>query len=371
LDYGVDPSKIIYANPCKQASHIRFAASRNVQMMTFDNADELYKVKQINPNAQMVLRILTDDSKSLCKFGVKFGAHAAHIPHLLRTAQQLGVNLMGVSFHVGSGCFDASAFGDAVRTAASVMEQAKKYGFEMSMLDIGGGFPCNNAPGLTFREIVSVLRPALDEYIPAHIRIIAEPGRYYVASSFTLAVNVLARRVVPRDSDAANAASADAKDLKNKNTKKAVDPNGNMSDSGDEMDVSESTDTLNGTSPKSATTLNGGDDHPAFMYYINDGMYGSFNCITFDHAKVVPRVLLKSSQFLFNQSTADEVDYPCSIWGPTCDSMDCITREGSLPEMQPGDWMYFENMGAYTMAAGSQFNGFRKPTIIYTNTFQH
>lgn len=72
LDAGADASRVIYANPCKQASHIRYAAQKGVNLMTFDNVDELHKVKRCNPDAKMVLRILADDSKSLCKFGVKF-----------------------------------------------------------------------------------------------------------------------------------------------------------------------------------------------------------------------------------------------------------------------------------------------------------
>ena len=43
-----------------------------------------------------------------------------------------------------------------------------------------------------------MLRPALDTYFPEAmgVRIIAEPGRFFVASAFTLAVNVIARRDV-------------------------------------------------------------------------------------------------------------------------------------------------------------------------------
>ncbi|KAI8847226.1 pyridoxal-dependent decarboxylase [Chytridium lagenaria] len=310
LDYGVDPSKVIYANPCKQASHIRHAAAK------------LRKIKQWMPNAQLVIRILTDDSKSLCKLGLKFGAPLDTVPYLLKTAQELDLNVMGVSFHVGSGCFDANAFGDAVFNASKVIEEAKNYGFEMSLLDVGGGFPSNNAPGLTFDSIVSVLGPAVDKYIPSHIRVIAEPGRYFVASAFTLAVNVVARRVVPRDND-----------LK------------------DDLVPRKSDMTLNadGEGPSA-------DDHPAFMYYINDGMYGSFNCITFDHQVVFANVLVKDGRFYYGEHNRPhgEIEYPCSIWGPTCDSFDCITRETLLPEMNVGDWMYFENMGAYTMSAASQ-----------------
>ncbi|KAJ3408705.1 Antizyme inhibitor 1 [Chytriomyces hyalinus] len=336
LEYGVDPSKIIYANPCKQTSHIRYAGSKGVHMMTFDNADELRKIKQHMPNAKLVVRILgSDGSRSLCNLGLKFGANPLLVPKLLAVARELELDVIGVSFHVGSGCFDAKVFGDAVKAAAGVIEEAKKFGYEMSMLDIGGGFPCNGAPGLTFKEIVDVVRPAVDNYIPSHIRVIAEPGRYYAASAFTLAVNVVARRVVPRDGGSRSPSPSD------------------MVDSAVYAD---------------APAL---DEHPAYMYYINDGMYGSFNCITFDHAVVTARVLSKNGVFSFQNSMIEDEEYPCSIWGPTCDSIDCITKEGSLPELNVGDWMYFEHMGAYTLAAASRFNGFKKTTIIYTNTHQH
>ena len=82
-------------------------------------------------------------------------------------------------------------------------------------------------------------------------------------------------------------------------------------------------------------------------------MYGSFNCITFDHATVSPRPLLVSGQCMYKQPL-EGAFATCSIWGPTCDSIDCIGREFNLPVMQVGDFMYFDNMGAYTMCAASQ-----------------
>ena len=68
------PEKIIYANPCKQVSQIKYAANNRVQMMTFDSEVELMKVARAHPKAKLVLRITTDDSKAVCRFSVKFGA---------------------------------------------------------------------------------------------------------------------------------------------------------------------------------------------------------------------------------------------------------------------------------------------------------
>jgi len=325
LDLGADPSRIIYANPCKQASHIRYAASKNVGVMTFDNADELYKVKRCNPGAQMVLRILADDSKSLCKFGVKFGASIQSVPSLLQLAKDLSLQVIGISFHVGSGCFDASAFSDAVVLARKAFDIASGLGFNFTLLDVGGGFPGYNQPDqISFVDIAAKLGPTIDALFPPSVRVIAEPGRYFVCSAYTLAVNVTAKRIVSRD----------------------VGPSNPPPD----QDGTEA------------------DQHPSFMYYINDGMYGSFNCIIFDHAKPLPKVLIHSGEWKYSKDTTSLPEFVCSIWGPTCDSMDCITRSCMMPELNVGDWMYFDGMGAYTNAAASCFNGFRKSRILYTRT---
>lgn len=60
------------------------------------------------------------------------------------------------------------------------------------------------------------------------------------------------------------------------------------------------------------------------MYYVNDGVYGSFNCLVFDHATVNPEV--------FGTDKKAE-KFPSSIWGPTCDSLDCITKNVLLPKV--------------------------------------
>lgn len=308
LETGISPANIIFANPCKQVSHIRFAASVGVSMMTFDNEDELHKIKMHFAGAKMILRILTDDSKSRCRFGVKFGASLKIVPKLLETAKELGINVVGVSFHVGSGCGDASAYRDAVVLAREAFDIGQRLGFNFSILDIGGGFPGRGIGTLQFPEIARTIRSTLDELFPQNIRIIAEPGRYMASNCFTLAVNIIARRVVPS-------------------------PDG---------------------------------EGRVFMYYINDGMYGSFNCITFDHATVTPKPLVQGGVFCYNQT--DSADFSCSIWGPTCDSIDCIGRDMRLPEMNVGDFLVFENMGAYTVAAASSFNGFKQTSIHYTNS---
>lgn len=137
---GVEPSRIVFANPCKATSFIRSAARVGVNRMTFDNEDELYKIARTHPGAKLILRILADDSKSMCRFGTKFGASLEVAPHLLAKARKLQLDVIGVSFHVGSGCYDPTIYEDAVRRAREAFDMGARVGYQFSLLDVGGGF---------------------------------------------------------------------------------------------------------------------------------------------------------------------------------------------------------------------------------------
>ena len=329
-------------------SYLRYTAKQNVQQMTFDPPDELYKVKEIAPDAELYLRILTDDSASLCRLSQKFGASMDNVQELLTLAKSLDLNVAGVAFHVGSGASDPTAFLQAVSDARVVFDQAAALGYTLHTLDVGGGFVSE-----TFEAMASVHSGALDKYFPPHIRIIAEPGRYYNSSAFTLACNVIARRTV-EDRD---------------------------------------------TGTKS------------YMLYLNDGVYGNFSSIMFDHQHPVPQILSTASRpdgfnydglptptpnartstdslplmtdsgytsaeddshqhTLFTTgiiatNTSHPVPPPSSnttaysIWGPTCDGIDCIAEKwASADTVDVGDWLYFEDMGAYTKCSATRFNGF-------------
>ena len=52
LSLNVAPSRIIFANTTKLASHIEFAKKHNINLMTFDNEDELHKIKKLHPSSE-------------------------------------------------------------------------------------------------------------------------------------------------------------------------------------------------------------------------------------------------------------------------------------------------------------------------------
>eukprot|EP01100_Stratorugosa_tubuloviscum_P012412 TRINITY_DN58_c0_g3_i7.p1 TRINITY_DN58_c0_g3~~TRINITY_DN58_c0_g3_i7.p1 ORF type:complete len:931 (-),score=463.32 TRINITY_DN58_c0_g3_i7:131-2833(-) len=242
LALGVNPKKIIFANPCKMMRHIKYAYENGVEMTTFDNEDELYKLKEAWPNVKAVLRIAVDDSQSICKFNSKFGAAPNETLTLIQLAKRLGINLHGVSFHVGSGCGSVDSFVEALYDAKKVFDQAKNEGIDLKLLDIGGGFPGSDDVKPSFDEITKAMRPVIDELFDENnVEIIGEPGRYMVCSSHTLVCNIYS-------------------------TRETVFADGSS----------------------------------GFRYYINDGVYHSFNCIFFDH--VIPKIeVLKDYNKFTNQ----------------------------------------------------------------------
>jgi ornithine decarboxylase len=375
LELQVPTSRIIYANPCKQSSHIKFAAANNVEFMTFDNETELHKIKTLHPGAKMVVRILPPaNTKCQCQLGMKFGCHPKKVPHLLRVAKQLDVEVVGVSFHVGSGCYDAMAYYAAVASARTIFNIASLEGFHFNLLDIGGGFPGQPNAKLPFEEICNVLRPALDMYFPENmnVRIIAEPGRFFVASAFTLVLNVIARRAITSEDynldndDSENALASTDENSEATTTTNANDDKAPTTDSAakdDAVNESEEANTAAGTTAGTADKESDSMD-TMYMYYVNDGVYGSFNCILFDHATVKP-ILFDEERF------ENDPRFKSSLWGPTCDGLDCIIKECLLPELNTGDWILFNDMGAYTMSAASNFNGMPKPKCYHIMNETH
>jgi len=298
LRAGASPQQIIYANPCKPSHHLEGAKKLGVTLSTFDSCSELIKIAKIHPGSELILRILVDDSSSVCQMGKKYGASLESVPKLLDVAKKLELSVVGVSFHVGSGCRNAEAFSDAVTLARKAFDIAYGKGFSPRILDVGGGFPGEFLPDrklgkTSFSDIAKTLDAALDQSFPIEsgVRVIAEPGRYYATSTHTLAARVIGRR-----------------------------------------EPSHCNLTFE---PKSQTFRS--QPGPGYMYYINDGLYGSFNCVVYDHIDVAATShpeYINTGPTLHHQNGHEDDAYACSIWGPTCDGLDCVMTDAKLPILE-------------------------------------
>ena len=89
----------------------------------------------------------------------------------------------------------------------------------------------------------------------------------------------------------------------------------------------------------------------SIMYYLTEGVYGSFLFLELGPETIVPYILdsdKKMSKEMYNST----------LWGPTCDSTDKLCVDINLPKLDIYDWIYFKSMGAYTITLASNFNGF-------------
>lgn len=307
----VHPSQILYANPQKSYGDIRSAIARGVSYTTFDSVYELEKIASVmdehSSPMNCILRFYANDPTAQCPLSNKFGALSDEWPELLERARELGVSVVGMSFHVGSGAKSPLAFQQAIQEARKLYALGLTFGYTLSILDIGGGFTAG-----TFDTFAEVIRRTLHSTDTLPFTLIAEPGRYFTETVATLMTKVSGRR-----------------------------------DRGDER-----------------------------HYYITDSIYGSFNAMMYDHLVPIP-IPYRTAQKSFEEKEQTSLSSPSSpspssspvlkfsstLFGATCDGLDTIVNKVLLPELQVGDWIMWPNMGAYTIAGASLFNGFGFPFI--------
>uniref|UniRef100_A0A672MYK1 Antizyme inhibitor 1a n=1 Tax=Sinocyclocheilus grahami TaxID=75366 RepID=A0A672MYK1_SINGR len=184
---------------------------------------------------------------------------------------------------------------------------SEELGFEMSILDVGGGFDGSEAQ---LDKVNQMLKPMLDMYFPLStgLSLIAEPGVYYVSSAFTLAMNIIAKKTVARDfRDALSA-----------------------------------------------------NNEPEFLYYMNDGVYGTFaNKLLCEDSISMPSA---------HKVSAEEPLFSSSLWGPSADDLDQVVERCLLPELSVGDWLLFSNAGANGLGATFTNGEEHKPAVFYSIT---
>ncbi|MFO1476354.1 MAG: type III PLP-dependent enzyme [Verrucomicrobiota bacterium] len=283
--------KIIYANPTKPRETLQ-ALDRYKPLVTFDNLDELKKIRRHAPHAGVVVRLRGDNTGSHCELSSKFGCDAGEAVDLIEAAHKLGLVVEGLSFHVGSQCTNFQNFVQALNTAAAVMKESAGRGHEIKILDIGGGFPAHyNKHVRPFRDLARVINTEINRLFSPDIQILAEPGRFLVATAAWSVARIIGRTV--RDGKR--------------------------------------------------------------CYYIDDSVYHTFSGIIFDHCQYPLKAFRKGKT---------EV---CAVFGQTCDGLDTLSQSEQLPELEIEDLVYAENIGAYSNASATWFNGFPPAKVIHIN----
>ncbi len=187
--------KIIYANPTKPKETL-LALDKYKPLVTYDNVTELDKIQKYAPHAGVVLRLAVANTGSQCELSNKFGCEPGEAVDLIIAALKRGLVVEGLSFHVGSQCTNFENFVQAFNTAAAVMKESRERGHEIKILDIGGGFPASyNKHVRPFPELARVINAEIARLFPADIQILAEPGRFLVATAATSVARVIGKAV--------------------------------------------------------------------------------------------------------------------------------------------------------------------------------
>ena len=285
--------KIIYANPIKAIETLR-ELDQYKPLVTYDNIDEIDKIAKHAPQAGVVLRLKVPNTGAMVELSSKFGAAPGEAVDLIFAAAKRGLTVEGLSFHVGSQTTNVENYVQALALAASVFREAKDRGYtKMNLLDIGGGFPAPYDDTVKpFRELAAILNRELDRLFAKDVQILAEPGRFMVATAATAVSKIIGKAV--RDGK--------------------------------------------------------------LCYYIDDGVYHTFSGVIFDHCYY---------HFAAFKNGTPQV---CSVFGPTCDALDVVSMSESLPaNLELGDLLYSKNIGAYSAASSTWFNGFPPAKIVHEN----
>jgi ornithine decarboxylase len=283
--------KIVYANPIKPKETLK-ALDRYKPLVTYDNLAELGKIKQYAPRAGLVLRLRVPNTGSMVELSSKFGCDPGQAVDLVEEAFRAGLVVEGLSFHVGSQCTNFENFVQALNMAAAVIREARSRGHEIKILDIGGGFPARYDRHVRpFGVLARKINAEIARLFPGDIEILAEPGRYLVATAAVAVSRIIGKAV--RDGKT--------------------------------------------------------------CYYVDDSVYNTFSGIIFDHCQYHMKAFKKGPTEI------------CAVFGQTCDGLDTISQAENLPDLEIEDLLYSEDIGAYSNASATWFNGFPPAKVVHVN----
>ncbi|MEZ5528765.1 MAG: type III PLP-dependent enzyme [Porticoccaceae bacterium] len=195
LAIRVPPDSIFYSNPIKPEDYIRYASSHGVRWFAVDSVAEVDKLHRLAPKSSLYLRISVSNQGSAWPLDCKFGVIGREAEEVMDACMQWGMDLAGVTFHVGSQCLNPDNWLQGIRVAQSVFGAMRQRGFRPRLLNLGGGFPVQMSPDVPpigeIGELINGELAAIDN----GITIIAEPGRNLVASAGCLVTRVIGTAV--------------------------------------------------------------------------------------------------------------------------------------------------------------------------------
>lgn len=190
---GVQSEHVLYTHPIKRHQEIVAASQANLAGMILDNTYEARKVAQYAPGSNVMIRLSESNTDAMVNLSYKFGVGMEEALELATLATQLGLHVTGVCFHVGSQNVNPYHFVDGIVRARLVIDEMNRLGMNVTVLDIGGGFPIPYTHDvLPIYDFCEPIRHALRRHAKG-LTVICEPGRYLVGDSVSLVTSVIGK----------------------------------------------------------------------------------------------------------------------------------------------------------------------------------
>ena len=193
-EIGISSDNIIHTNPIKKETDLECSVTQGIKWFVIDNMEEIKKIKKLAPCSNLLLRIAINNPHCMVNLSAKFGAQEHEILPMLKRARSKGLNVRGISFHVGSQCTEPNTYYNALKHVRKIFNEANTAGFTFDTIDVGGGFPISYKDALpTLSQFCTVLRKGLREFFPYDLNFLMEPGRCISGGCITLVTRVIGR----------------------------------------------------------------------------------------------------------------------------------------------------------------------------------
>lgn len=192
LGQGASGADISFGNTVKKPADIAYAHAHGVTLFAADSEAELDKLAAHAPGARVYLRVIVENSAADWPLSRKFGCAHSALPALMDYACERGVDVAGLSFHVGSQTRRPEAWNPVLDRIAELWAAGRAAGHDLRVLNLGGGFPASYEDEVMGAQsyAATVMEAVAERFGPVPY-IMAEPGRGLVAEAGHIVAEVL------------------------------------------------------------------------------------------------------------------------------------------------------------------------------------
>ena len=310
LKLGVKPEDIVNSVPFRKEKDTKTMYDAGIRLFCYDTFAEAERVKKVAPDAKMFLRIHVENQGSDWPMPKKFGAEASDALEIIKKTREIGLEVIGITFHPGSQCRSVSNWTNSLMLVKNIFRECAQEGITLKMINLAGGIPIQHRKKIpTIKAISKAIHVYVEKNFSPIPKMMIEQGRGMVGDCGIMIAQVVSKREF-----------------------------------------------------KGETWL-----------YLDIGVFtGMMETICdFDYELLTEKDLKNkglsnsSNENGQNGNSAKPEKEEYVIAGPTCDGVDVMFKKKKITKVEVGDRVYIINAGAYTLSYAALFNGYKLPMVYY------